>query len=84
MDNGHHDMLSLIEQPLNKKVEVCKILSNGLSPKLTEMGLFPGRQIEIVFRAPLGDPIAVDVDGTLLSLRLDEAALIKVKCIDRG
>jgi Fe2+ transport system protein FeoA len=44
-----------------------------------EMGLMPGREITVLFRAPLGDPIAIDVDGYILSLRLDEASMIQVE-----
>jgi Fe2+ transport system protein FeoA len=44
-----------------------------------EMGLIKGKEITILFKAPLGDPIAIDVQGYVLSLRLDEAALIQVE-----
>lgn len=43
------------------------------------MGLLPGREVTVLFRAPLGDPIAIDVNGYILSLRLDEAAMIHVE-----
>jgi len=82
MEDSHS--LGLIELPSSQKLEICSISDNELSPKLTEMGLFTGRQIQILFRAPLGDPIAIDIDGTVLSLRLEEASLIKVKCIELG
>jgi len=77
----HQNLLSLHEQSSNEKLEVCGISDHELSPKLTEMGLRPGRQIQIIFKAPFGDPIAIDIDGIMLSLRLEEAALIKVKRI---
>jgi len=44
-----------------------------------EMGLVEGKQLRVLFRAPLGDPIAIDVEGYVLSLRVDEADLIAVK-----
>lgn len=44
-----------------------------------EMGLLPGRKVTVLFRAPLGDPMAIDVNGYILSLRLDEAAMIQVE-----
>jgi ferrous iron transport protein A len=50
-----------------------------LSSKLIDMGLYPGKQVRVMFRAPFQGPIAVDVEGYLLSLRMDEAALVKVK-----
>jgi len=54
------------------------IASNAITAKLVEMGLYKGKPVRVLFRAPLGDPIAVDVDGYTLSLRKDEAVLISV------
>ncbi len=43
------------------------------------MGIFAGQEIRILFRAPLGDPIAIDMDGYVLSLRLSEARLVEME-----
>lgn len=59
-------------------VSVSDILSSDLRVKLLEMGLVKGKKLTVMFKAPFGDPIAVDVDGYLLSLRKNEAALIRV------
>jgi len=48
---------------------------------MMEMGLLEGKQLEVLFRAPLGDPIAIDVSGYTLSLRKDEAAFITVNAL---
>ena len=45
---------------------------------MMEMGLVEGKKLEVLFRAPFGDPIAIDVDGYTLSLRKDEAQLVLV------
>lgn len=58
---------------------VHEILASELKIKLMEMGLIPGKELTVLFRAPLGDPIAVDIDGYVLSLRIDEAALVLVE-----
>ena len=42
------------------------------------MWLYPGKKVKLLFKAPLGDPIAIDVEGYTLGLRLEEAALIQV------
>jgi len=63
----------------NILAEVIEVIPDKLTPILTDMGLFPGKKIKVLFKAPLGDPIAIDVEGYTLSLRLQEAALIKVK-----
>lgn len=59
-------------------VSVTDISSSSLRVKLIEMGVIKGRKLTVMFRAPFGDPIAVDIDGYLLSLRKDEASLIQV------
>jgi len=47
-----------------------------LTPKLVEMGLYVGNQVKVLFKAPFGDPIAVQVGDYVLSLRLEEAKLV--------
>ena len=47
--------------------------------KLLDMGCVPGEKISIIFKAPLGDPIAVKVSGYVLSMRNKEASSIKVR-----
>jgi Fe2+ transport system protein FeoA len=42
------------------------------------MGLISEKEIQWLFRAPLKDPIAIEVDDYVLSLRLDEAKYILV------
>ena len=62
-----------------KHVKVSHIQESTLKPKLLEMGLVVGKEVYILFKAPFGDPIAIDVQGYVLSLRLDEAKLIEVE-----
>lgn len=50
-----------------------------LSLKLTEMGCLPGERITVSQIAPLGDPMAIEIDGYLLSLRKQEASTVVVK-----
>lgn len=46
--------------------------------RLRELGVLPGTRIQLVRRAPLGDPIEISVRGSLLSLRKEEADQIAV------
>ena len=62
----------------NSRLKIVRILSTELEAKFAEMGLMKDREIKWLFRAPLRDPIAVEIDGYVLSLRLDEAKLIEV------
>ena len=47
--------------------------------KLLALGLTRGATIKLVNIAPLGDPVNLEVRGFHLSLRRDEAAVLKVK-----
>lgn len=57
---------------------ITNIKASEISIKLLEMGVLPGKLIRHTFRAPLGDPMAVQISGCTLSLRLDEAKLIEL------
>ncbi len=46
--------------------------------RLRELGLLPGTVVQLIRRAPLGDPLEISVRGSLLSLRRSEAELILV------
>jgi len=58
---------------------VVGIQSSDLKPKLLEMGLVENQQIKVLFKAPFGDPIAVEVGDYVLSMRKDEAVLVEVE-----
>ena len=50
----------------------------AIARRLMELGLVPGTLVEMVRRAPLGDPIELSVRGVHLSLRRSEALHIHV------
>lgn len=50
--------------------------------KLMEMGCLPGEEITIEQKAPLGDPVSVNISGYVLSLRIAEADQIIVSVKD--
>jgi len=47
-------------------------------PRLMEMGLLIGTQVELIRFAPLGDPVEIKVRGYNLTLRKHEAEQILV------
>jgi ferrous iron transport protein A len=47
--------------------------------RLMEMGLMRGITVEVVRRAPMGDPLEVKVRGFMLTLRRAEAEHIEVE-----
>jgi ferrous iron transport protein A len=52
---------------------------SGAVRRLMELGLVPGTQVEVLRRAPLGDPIELLLREIHLSLRRSEAAFIHVE-----
>jgi Fe2+ transport system protein FeoA len=62
-----------------KVFKVKQVLPSVLSSKLLEMGFYTGKEVEILYKAPFGDPIAVRVGDYVLSMRKSEANLIEVE-----
>lgn len=48
---------------------------------LMSLGLVPGTQFTVRKKAPLGDPIEIEFRGYRLSLRRDEAAVLRIQSI---
>lgn len=51
----------------------------AVARRLMEMGLVPGTSVEIIRRAPLGDPVELRVRRTHLSIRRSEAERVRVE-----
>lgn len=69
---------TLADSPMGVRRVVKHLKKGELSTKLLEMGLVEGQQVEVLFKAPFGDPIAVSVGDYVLSLRLEEAEWVEV------
>lgn len=54
-------------------------LSNDIRKKLMVMGLLPNTTIKLLRRAPMGDPLQIEVRGVSLAVRENIAALIDVE-----
>ena len=50
----------------------------NIQHRLVDMGVVKGSHISVVKKAPLGDPVEVNVKGCALALRMNEAAMISV------
>lgn len=64
-----------------ESVRIVSLEDDEIVLKLMEMGCLPGEVISVEKKAPLGDPISINVAGYHLSLRLDEASKIIVEGI---
>ena len=60
---------------------IDSFMDDTMKQKLLEMGFLPGDTVTLDRFAPLGCPIAIEVNGSTLGIRLDEAASIIVKPI---
>ncbi|MBI1311917.1 iron transporter [bacterium] len=52
---------------------------DAITVRLMEMGLTDGEEIELIGRAPLGDPLEFAIRGYRLSLRTEEARRISIE-----
>lgn len=70
----------LTSLPFGARATVAEInLPPASRPRLMEMGLLVGTEIELVRFAPLGDPVEIKVRGYHLTLRRNEAEQILVR-----
>ena len=52
--------------------------------RLQDLGFVPGTPLEIRRRAPLGDPVEIELRGYRLCLRTDQLESVRVEVEDRG
>lgn len=75
--------MTLDSVPLGASFRIASIRSDDvLACRLMEMGLLEGAEVQVLRRAPLGDPLQVRVGDYELSLRSTEAALIDVSAAE--
>ena len=73
-------MSTLAEISIGQSAKVRSVDGpRGFRRRLLEMGLVPGTDVRIVTRAPLGDPLQIEVRGGQWSIRRAEAAQIQVQ-----
>lgn len=73
-------MLTLDLLRPGQTVSIVELLgSDPVAVRLAEMGLLPGEDVEVLGRAPLGDPMAIQVRGARLAIRARDARRIRVR-----
>lgn len=69
----------LNEVNLNEEVIIKKINCTGnIKRRILDLGMIEGTKIKPVLKSPLGDPIAYEVRGSLISLREEESKCIEI------
>ena len=60
----------------------CHHATGAIRQRLLDLGFVPQAEVDVIRRAPLGDPIECSVANNKVTLRNSEAALIEVECDD--
>lgn len=72
-------MLTLKDLKVGQKGSIRKIrISGALKQRFMDMGITRGVEVKVVKRAPLGDPIEIEIRGYNLSIRKDDAQNIEI------
>lgn len=67
----------LDEFKIGEKGAIIKVNGEGkLRRRLFDMGATPGAKVQLIKKAPLGDPLEVHIRNYVLTLRKSEAALL--------
>lgn len=76
-------LVKLTELKKGQLAEITSFDKDDLKLRFYEMGCLPGEMVSLELVAPLGDPIAINLSGYLLSLRRQDAQYINVKLIEK-
>ena len=72
-------MMSLKDVPVGQTVRVVKIDGDGaVRRRIMDMGITKGTELYVRKVAPLGDPVQLTVRGYELTVRKNDADIIKV------
>ena len=71
--------MTLRELPVGRDARVIAVNGEGpVTRRLLEMGVIPGVAVQVVKRAPFGDPLEIKVRGYSLAMRKSEADTIDI------
>ena len=72
--------MTLASLPIGSRGKVARIDgTDEISCRLMEMGLTPGVEVVMLGKAPLGDPLELELRGYRLSVRKSEAARVEIE-----
>ncbi len=74
------DLASLADLAPSTRAVVMRVDSHGpLGRRLLDLGFVPGTEVRVLRRAPLQDPIALELRGYQICLRRRDARRIRVR-----
>lgn len=69
----------------NQRCIIHSVNAKGeVGRRIRDMGLIPGAEFQIIGRAPLFDPVALKLNGFVLTLRNSEADFIECELIEQA
>lgn len=72
--------MTLDKLEIGKDAIICAVGGHGaLRQHFLDMGLIPGTEVTLIKKAPMGDPIQLQLRGYELTLRLADAAQIEIQ-----
>ena len=72
--------MTMSELKPGDKAVVSAVNARGeIAQRLVDMGLVKGTHFKVLRKAPLGDPLEIQMKGFLLALRLKEADCVSVE-----
>ncbi len=74
-------MRALIDLAVNETAKILNFSDSEISVKLLELGCLPGASIQLLHKAPFGDPFAYLVDGSIITMRKKEAATVMIQSL---
>lgn len=70
---------SLAELPPGDQATILNIDGDdAVTARILEMGVSPGCPVKVIGKAPLGDPIEIEIRNYRLSIRIEEARRIQI------
>jgi ferrous iron transport protein A len=71
-------MPTIAQLEIGQKGIISDIAIDKIPLKLLEMGCLPGKEVELLQKAPLKDPLYIRVNGSHLAIRVATAELIEI------
>lgn len=73
--------ITIAQLEVGEKGIICDIALDNIPLKLLEMGCLPGKEVELLQKAPLQDPLYIRVNGSHLAIRVETASQIAISKI---
>ncbi|MGF1508209.1 MAG: ferrous iron transport protein A [Myxococcota bacterium] len=72
--------MTLDEVPTGHRATITRVTTGaGVTLRLMELGMVPGRALRVLKRAPFGGPMQLEFPGFRLSVRAGEARAFEVE-----